>query len=90
MLPLGPHAHEEFDVVEGPRTALEVSVSPAELPGVSAVHTNIPFVVQVEVSADPYDVVWAPCVEREVETDVGDEVVEALLSVERRPGEWEG
>ena len=60
MLPLGPHAHEQFDVVERPRAALKVAVSPDELLGVSSIHANVSFVMMVEVASDPYNVVGAP------------------------------
>ena len=65
MLPLGPDAHQELDVVQGPGTALEVPIGPDELLGVSSVHAYVPLVVLVEIAPDPDDVSWAARMERE-------------------------
>ena len=58
--------------------------------GVRCIHADVTFVVGVEVAANTDDVRGAARVKREVETNVGDEVIEALLAVEGDPGQWEG
>ena len=90
MLSLGPDAHQEFNIVQRPGTALQVSVGPVKLFGVGAVHAYIPLVVLVKVSPDPDDVFGATRVESEAKADVSDEVVKTLLSVQRSAGKWGG
>ena len=71
---------------------MEVSIGPGELFGIRAVHTDVAFVVLVEVSPDSDDVFGAAGVERQAEANVRDEIVEALLTVKSgsRKGEGKG
>ena len=87
---LGPDAHQEFNIVQGPGAALKVSVGPVELFGVGAVHAYVPLVVLVKVSTDPDDVFGTTRMESEAKADISDEVVETLLSVQRSAGKWKG
>ena len=56
VLPFGPDAHQEFDVVQGPGAALKVAVGPVKLLGIGSVHSYITLMVLVEISSDPDDV----------------------------------
>ena len=64
---------------------MEVAIGPGQLIGIGAVHADVSFMVQVEISANSDDVFRAPRVERQMET-------ETLLSVEgsSREGESQG
>ena len=66
-----------------------MAVGPVELLGVCSVHAYVPLVVLVKVSPDPDDVFWATRMESEAEADVRDKVIEALLPIQRRAGQWE-
>ena len=90
MLALGPDAHQELDVVQGPGAPLQVAVGPVELLGIRPVHAYVPLVVLVEVSPDSDDVSRAARVERKAEADVRDKVVEALLPIQRGASQREG
>ena len=89
VLSFGPDAHEELYVVQGPGTTLKVSVGPVKLFGVGPVHAYVPLVVLVEIAPDPDNILWAARVQSKAEADVRDEVVEALLPIQRRTGQWE-
>ena len=71
---------------------MEVTVGPGQLIGIGAVHADVSFMVQIEIAANSDDVFRAPRVERQVETDICDKIIEALLSVEgsSRKGESQG
>ena len=58
--------------------------------GVSRIHADVAFVMSVKISANTNDVLWAARVERKIKTDVGDEVIKALLSVEGGSRQREG
>ena len=90
VLPFGPDAHQELDVVQGPGAALKVSIGPGELLGIRSIHADVAFVVLVKVTPDSDDVFWAARVERKAEADVRDEIVKALLPVECGSREGEG
>ena len=70
VLSVGPDAHEEFDVVETPRAALEVAVGAVEGRRVSSRHADVSFVVFVEVCPDSQDVVGAARMTRELQANV--------------------
>ena len=89
MLPLCPYAHEKFDVVDRPRTALEVAIGFVQGWGISSTHTDVSDVPTVEVTADGDDFSRAPGVERQVEAHVRDEVIEAFVSVDGGASERE-
>ena len=87
---LGPDAHQEFDIVQRPGAALKVPVCPVELFGIGAVHAYVPLVVLVKVSSDPDDIFGTARMESKAQADFSDEVVEALLTVERSASKWKG
>ena len=69
---------------------MEVAVGPGQLVGIGTIHADVSFMVQIEVSANSDDVFRAPRVERQVETDICDKIIEALLSVKGSTREGEG
>ena len=69
-------------LINGPITALEVAASAVERWGVCSSHTDVSDVPTVKVTADSDDFSRTPGVERQVQADVRDDVVEAFLPVE--------
>ena len=67
-----------------------MSIGPDKLLGIRSIHAYVAFVVLVEVAPDPDDVFWTARVESEAEADVRDKVIEALLPIQRRAGQWKG
>ena len=90
VLTLGPDAHKQLDIIERPGAALEMSVRAGQGGGVSPVHADIPLVMVVEKTPDTHNVGWAAGVQSELQTDIRNEIVEALLAVKRGAREREG
>ena len=81
VLSVCPHAHEELNVVEGPRATLEMAVGAVEWWGVGSRHADVALVVPIEICPGAQNVVGTTRMPRKFQTDLRDEEIEAFLSV---------
>ena len=83
MLAISPHAHEQLNVVNGPGAPLKMTVGAVQWRRIRPTEADVPLVMVIEVSSDGNQVRGAPSVESQVEAYVSDQIVEALLPIER-------